>query len=421
MIDMNDRNREKILIIAAACHPDKGSEPGVGYTWVKAISNHYNIDVICGEKEGNREAILRELKLDKALASRVNFHFIPRDVFSSFEKIIINFFYPYYYYRYKQWMRIAYKKAVELSTLNDYILSHQLNMIGYREPGFLWKLDLPFVWGPVGGNGNIPVSFLRCIDSLGAVKQGLRILVNNYQIRFNSDVQHAIKKCASLITVNSLNRDAFKEIYGKDSKIIIISPTTASHKLAEVKINDGGVVRFVCSGLLISRKNLPVVLNALSKVESNHWSLDVLGDGPLFDKWKKLAISLKINDNITWHGQLSKDAAIDVMSCCDVLLFPSLFEGAPGVVSEALSLGLPVVSMDKDGQRDILNGDCGILIPVVNPHEAVLNFTKAISKLLNDPVELERLSNGALKQACKFTIDAQMKIILDAYNKATSS
>jgi glycosyltransferase involved in cell wall biosynthesis len=191
--------------------------------------------------------------------------------------------------------------------------------------------------------------------------------------------------------------------------------------LAKVKINDSGVVRFVCSELLISRKNLPVVLNALSKVESNNWSLDVLGDGPLLEKWKKLAISIKINDHIKWHGQLSKDAAIDVMSCCDVLLFPSLFEGAPGVVSEALSLGLPVVSMNKDGQHDILNENCGILIPVVNPHEAVLNFTKAVSKLLNDPVELERLSNGALKQACKFTIDAQMKIILDAYNKATSS
>jgi hypothetical protein len=109
-------------------------------------------------------------------------------------------------------MRIAYNKAVELSSLNDYILCHQLKMIGYRELGFLWKLDLPFVWGPVGGNGNVPVSFLRSIDSLGAVKQGLRILVNNYQIRFNSDVNHAIKKCASLITVNSLNRDVFKEI-----------------------------------------------------------------------------------------------------------------------------------------------------------------------------------------------------------------
>ncbi len=410
--------RQKVLILAAACHPYKGSEPGVGFTWVKAISNHYDVDVICGEKEGNREAIENELKLDKELAKSVNFHFIVRDDFNSLEQSLIKVFYPYYYYRYKIWMKKAYKKALDLCSRNDYILSHQLNMIGYREPGYLWKLDIPFVWGPVGGNGNIPWSFLSCIDFMGVTKQLFRIPINYYQIRFNRRVGNAIRRSSSLITANSFNQKIIKKIYGVDSKIVLISPTVSPHQLSEVKKTKKNLVKFVFSGLLISRKNLPTALKALSKLESREWSLDVLGNGPLYEDWKKLAINLKINSNIKWHGQLNKNDAIKVMSSCDVLLFPSLFEGAPGVVSEALSLGLPVISFDKDGQRDIINENCGILVPVDNPNGAILNFKRSINKLLSDPLELERLSRGALQQAKKFTVTEQLEVIIEAYNKS---
>lgn len=48
--------RFKILAIAAACHPEKGSEPGLGWHWVKELSAHHDLWVIVGEYLGNREA-----------------------------------------------------------------------------------------------------------------------------------------------------------------------------------------------------------------------------------------------------------------------------------------------------------------------------------------------------------------------------
>ena len=42
---------------------------------------------------------------------------------------------------------------------------HQLNMIGFREPGYLWKLSqengVPFVWGPIGGQKQFPTAYLQ--------------------------------------------------------------------------------------------------------------------------------------------------------------------------------------------------------------------------------------------------------------------
>ena len=38
----------------------------------------------------------------------------------------------------------------------NFDLIHNLNPIGYREPGYLWKLNLPYIWGPIGGIPNRP-------------------------------------------------------------------------------------------------------------------------------------------------------------------------------------------------------------------------------------------------------------------------
>ncbi|UVQ96376.1 hypothetical protein NXW23_19055 [Bacteroides caccae] len=57
-----------------------------------------------------------------------------------------------FYYAYRVWHLQVYKVASELMETKHFDLIHYVGMIGYREPGYLWKLGLPYVWGPVGGN-----------------------------------------------------------------------------------------------------------------------------------------------------------------------------------------------------------------------------------------------------------------------------
>jgi glycosyltransferase involved in cell wall biosynthesis len=409
--------RLRILVISASCHPDMGSEPGVGFTWVRALSRFCDLDVICGEKEGNKEAIERELKIDFELSKHARFHFIPRDKFNITDRFLIKLFYPYYYIKYKKWMQEAFKLASTLSKNNDYDLTHQLNMIGYREPGYLWQLNIPFIWGPVGGNGDVPWSFLKKLDLNGILNQTLRSFINSYQIRHNRRVSKAFNQCKGLITANSHNKEIIKKIHKVDSSILLISPTIYPHELSNIK-QPQSAFKFVFSGRLISRKNLPTVLYALSKIKFSNWTLDILGDGPLKNSWEKLANKLDINSKINWHGNLEKGKAIKIMSLCDILLFPSLMEGAPGVVSEALSLGLPVVCFNKDGQRDMVNNNSGILIPVETPELAIENFTLAINKLTHNPDKVTSLSKGALSRAKEFTVEKQVQIMLNTYKKA---
>ena len=59
-----------------------------------------------------------------------------------------------FYKYYKKWQWKTYLIAKEICAEVNIDVLHQLNMIGFREPGYLWKLSkengVPFVWGPIG-------------------------------------------------------------------------------------------------------------------------------------------------------------------------------------------------------------------------------------------------------------------------------
>lgn len=48
-------------------------------------------------------------------------------------------------------MRDAYKLACTLHQENPFDVAHQLGPIGFRNPGYLWKLNCRTIWGPIGG------------------------------------------------------------------------------------------------------------------------------------------------------------------------------------------------------------------------------------------------------------------------------
>lgn len=73
---------------------------------------------------------------------------------------------------------------------------------------------------------------------------------------------------------------------------------------------------------------------------------------------KKVVGSLELDDSVIFLG--IKDNIADYLAISDILLFPSLWEGLPGVVLEALSAGVPVLCSDIDCHREITQTNYGI-------------------------------------------------------------
>jgi len=316
-------------------------------------------------------------------------------------------------------MNQAYNVAVQLCASEPIDLVHQLTMVGYREPGFPWRLRNPVIWGPVGGTHNIPWA---CLPSLGLIEGSrhlFRNVINSLQVRFQKRLSRALRKASAVFAIDSSTKYTLEKLHGCSSSVIAAGLCDPDHPRRRVRRRGERALRLVFSGQHLSRKGLPFALRALALVpERSKWTLDVLGDGPMTLSWQRLTNRLGLRGKVCFHGYVPRDTLIDIMSEGDAYIFSSLREGWPTVLGEALSLGMPVLTTDLHGMRDIVTSECGRRVPATRPYKLVLGLKEVICELLNSPDLLSRLSEGALKRAAELSAANQMPQVMRAYRQA---
>lgn len=102
----------------------------------------------------------------------------------------------------------------------------------------------------------------------------------------------------------------------------------------------------ISCGRLDDNKNQALLIRAFALLlkEDKHIKLLVLGDGPNMDKLVWLANELNVEDNIAFLGNVENPRQYMKWATC--LSLTSIYEGSPTVIIEALSVGLPVVTVD---------------------------------------------------------------------------
>lgn len=406
--------RLRVLAVAAACHPDRGSEPGLGWGWVQSLAARHDVWAIVGEREGNRPAILSRLDADPVLRKHLHVFFVPRPSPSRLEQLV-----PLLYYRqYARWHWQAYLLARDLASATSFDLAHQVNMIGYREPGYLWQLGLPFVWGPIDGATNMPLRFWRFLGLRGAAYYLAYDMVNTWQLHFNSRVRAALSRANGLVVASEDMRHRLARVWGVSSVLIHDTGPVEMVQAKAVVRQPDEPLRLAWSGIHVSRKALPILLHALSELPPGLCHVEILGAGSCTGSWQRLARRLGVADSCTWHGRLTRDRALEVMQGAHAFALTSLRDATSTVLMEALSLGLPVICLDHCGFSDVVTESCGIKIPPRPAALVVDRFAAAIRCLASDPDSLERLSHGALERAAGFSWDAHAEDMTRVYRLA---
>ncbi len=119
--------------------------------------------------------------------------------------------------------------------------------------------------------------------------------------------------------------------------------------------------RFLFVGRLTRLKGLDVVIEALSGLVDREWTLDVVGDGPQREELEAKAKLNGLDKKITFHG--FRENVEDWMAEAGCLLFPSIQEGMPLVLMQAIQVGLPVLASDIPSVSEIVQSGCGLLSP----------------------------------------------------------
>ncbi len=382
----------------------------MGWSFVKGLSKHHEVHVIV-EKEKWEKDILEELSKNPNKNLRFNFIQKKRN------RLLRKIWPPSYYWYYKIWQKNAYLLAKELDEKENFDLTHQLNMVGYREPGFLWKIKKPFVWGPIGGTENVPWKLFSLFDFSGKVFYGIRNVINSFQKTFLSRPRLAAnKKLATLIAATPDIQKSIQKLWGQDSVIITEVGTVDLSNITINKRDKNQSLRIVWSGQHTPGKALSILLKSLALMDNDiKWELHILGKGSETKKWKELTNELKIQEKCIWYGWIEKSVALDVMKNCHMLVITSLKDLTSTVIIEGISLGLPIVSLDHCGFSFVVNDTCGIKIPINEPNKIVINIKNAITKLNNDEDYRIKLSEGALKRAQDFSWDGKIEKLNTVY------
>lgn len=133
------------------------------------------------------------------------------------------------------------------------------------------------------------------------------------------------------------------------------------------------------AGEMIPRKNQALLLEVLRRLNNLSLTLIILGHGKLKDELKAKARALGVEAQVIFPGY--RTDVFRFYGIADLFLFPSLQEGLPVAVMEAMAAGLPVVASGVRGNRDlILPGKGGELL---SPHCAT-DWEKVVSILLGD-------------------------------------
>lgn len=406
----------KIVISAYACSPYKGSEPGVGWGFVSALARHHALWVIV-EDEKFREDIERFLAVHPGFNKDVHFFFLKKKRNRFLRKI----WPPSYYWYYRRWHLDAYRLAQKIHREVGFDIAHQLTMVGFREPGYLWKLGIPFVWGPVGGMGLFPWRFLPAVGAYGVLYYlGYNVLNwmhMNFLKRPCKAAQTAISGSENgLFAATSENQQEAKKYWGCDCALLsevglprkpleIIRGRTADEPL-----------RLVWCGLHIPRKALNLALLALSRLPAElDRELHILGEGPRTKAWEKLSEKLEVDTFCHFHGWQPRENVLEIMQKSHVMLITSLRDLNSTVTVEALALGLPVICPDHCGFADVVDESCGVKIPVTTPKEVISGIASAIEQLERDEDKRRLLAQGALKRAQNFSWEKKVEEINRVY------
>jgi glycosyltransferase involved in cell wall biosynthesis len=127
----------------------------------------------------------------------------------------------------------------------------------------------------------------------------------------------------------------------------------------------------------------------------------VVGEGPLREPLEQQARAMNMGDRFVFVG-FAKDVA-RVVSAFDVSVFPSLWEGTPLTVFEALAMGKAIVATDADGLVDVLTHERDAIIV---PKRDVRALASGLIRVMDEPQTRDRIRAAAYQTGKQYDIAA---------------
>lgn len=418
----------RVLLSAIACHPHLGSEAKVGWDVAQAISLISGIEQCHVMTHGaNKEAIARAQTAGEA--EGVRFHFFdgayiyhPNRLLARLQSWLL----------YRDWQFQALERAKDLHRKHKFTLAHHVTYASWRMPPSLWRLPIPFVFGPVGGGGATPPAFRSILGPSARVFESLRTAATTLSAR-SPEFKLCCKNSSAVVAADTATAEFLSSCGAKDVNHlcqVFFSDRDASRfqTAPRGRTDESDTLKIFAGGNLEGRKGTQLSLQALAllKQKGVPFSFTYGGWGPDMQAMKHLSNQLGIAQQVSFHRGYSGLDYIRQLHTSDVYLLPSIRETAGITMMEATIAGCYPIVLAGTGAGDIVERVGGAAIRAESAEEAVHKIAQRLEWCYRHTSEMRQHANMASENVRTMYSEsnyraAMSKIYSEAIEKHTDS
>jgi glycosyltransferase involved in cell wall biosynthesis len=166
----------------------------------------------------------------------------------------------------------------------------------------------------------------------------------------------------------------------------------------------GDTLKLITVGRLIESKNIQAIIEAIPSILQMYPDifLRIVGDGPYKGMLKQLVIENHLDDIVDFTGNLDHAQVLHMLCDSHIFVFPSVIEGFPKAVLEAIACGLPVIATRVSAIPHMVRNGCGFLLQ----DATASSVAQAVIQLISDPTYMARMGELARKSAKGYTLEA---------------
>lgn len=228
-------------------------------------------------------------------------------------------------------------------------------------------------------------------------------VAGNYVLWFEKRIP-TVYGSTDICTVSDSTRQECLDVGIKPDRLHLIHNAINQSQYPMKVANKSANPSLVFFGRLKRYKSVHHILEALPIVRKTFPTirLEILGTGSEQEHLEQQVKQLGLTDQVTFHGYVDDTQKADFLSFAHLAINPSIKEGWGITNIEANACGTPVISADVPGLRDSVQpGTSGLLYEYGN----VEQLAELIVSTLGDSAEYDRLCNGAVEWASRFTWD----------------
>lgn len=407
-----------VLASVYACSPYDGSERAVGWNWIKELDKYHHITAITCRVY--KDDIEKYCKSNPDAIKNTKFVYVDVPHTSWHKGYRLERLY------YILWQREAFKIAQKLIQEQRYDLIHHITYVTCILPTYMYKLGVPFLYGPVSGGENIPSIIKYPLSKKESLIEKIRFASQVF-FRLTPNYYRTMKNAKLILVTTEETRAIIPQKFQYKVRVFqSIGLEKEMYYPAPMGRTQRQTVEFLAAGRMMHWKGFDLTIQAFIKAINQGCDarLTILGDTENNSDYEAYRTALKkkcgkyLNDKVVFVSSVPHSEMKVFYDRYDVLINSSLRDSGCFVVMEAMSRGLPVICVNTGGPKVNTTKESAMKIEPEPMPQMIDNICDAIKQLCDSPEKRKKMGCAAREYALKnFDIETRTLKMNEFYSE----